>query len=783
MAQGTLNAVQTLRATIGFDVYTKPEVDALLDEKADKTDTYTKAETNSLLDDKADKSTTYTKTEVDNALSLKANSADVYTKTEADNLLYNKADKATTLAGYGITDAYTKTETDNLLNGKADADDVYTKSEIDTKIPSSVGSATKPIYVNGGILTECTHELNKTVPANAVFTDTIYTAGNGLNLSGTSFSAKAGTNVTVDGNGINVNGNGAVASADSRLISGGTAYTELRPTLDGTWVKNAQTTATNLQKLEGGIEYLYAILSKQYDQLKKYINGNYYDYDTDNNSKYVKNIPQGAMPYASLEQIGGKTVVWNQYISLPTAGTVNLNNGVTVTNNGDGSLTLNGTATERKNAYALGSFPLANGHKYVCVCQNAPADTYVYVQYYNGGSWAGNRSAAFALNSLAYLDTTLTANTIRCYLDVRNGATYSNTQIYINITDLTLLYGSGNEPTTVAEFQQMFPASYYSYNAGTLLSAGVTEVVSKGKNLVNVNDTSYAVGYYLLDGSYNASSGWRNFSVDCVAGDKFTKSGIGWGGIVTFWNGASFVNGVNGLSVTVPSGANRVVFAFELASADNLQVEKGATATAYSPYQEHTYPIPASIQALEGYGWSAGSVYNYVDYERKVFVKNVGRVDLGSFNYGKVTTFTIPHFVSTTALSDAKGSVLFASIPNVVTPMYLAGNFENVYGNNASDKRITLIYEQSPNAKKIMISDTNASYTDGTVFKTAMSGVYMYYELATPTETDISAYLTDDNLISVESGGTLTFPNQNGDDYRIDVPSSETYMVDLQASL
>ena len=59
----------------------------------------------------------------------------------------------------------------------------------------------------------------------------------------------------------------------------------------------------------------------------------------------------------------------------------------------------------------------------------------------------------------------------------------------------------------------------------------------------------------------------------------------------------------------------------------------------------------------------------------------------------------------------------------------------------------------------------------------------IYFEIPTPIETDISQYLTDDNLISVESGGTLTFPNQHGDDYRIDVPSAETYMVDLQASL
>lgn len=59
---------------------------------------------------------------VDAVVKTKANSADVYTKDdvytkgEADNLLSEKADKATTLEGYGITDAYTKTETDQKFD-------------------------------------------------------------------------------------------------------------------------------------------------------------------------------------------------------------------------------------------------------------------------------------------------------------------------------------------------------------------------------------------------------------------------------------------------------------------------------------------------------------------------------------------------------------------------------------------------------------------------------------------------------------------------------------------
>lgn len=76
-------------------------------------------------------------------LATKADSDSVYTKTQTDNLLNAKAAKATTLAGYGITDAYTKTAVDGLLDDKADAattlagyqiSDAYTKTEVDTKV-------------------------------------------------------------------------------------------------------------------------------------------------------------------------------------------------------------------------------------------------------------------------------------------------------------------------------------------------------------------------------------------------------------------------------------------------------------------------------------------------------------------------------------------------------------------------------------------------------------------------------------------------------------------------
>ena len=103
-----------------------------LNKKANSADVYTKEQV-------------YTKTEADAAFMTNAEvEAKGYATTTAMNTaLDGKANKATTLEGYGITDAYTKTQTDNLLKGKANTAttlagygiaDAYTKTEIDNKV-------------------------------------------------------------------------------------------------------------------------------------------------------------------------------------------------------------------------------------------------------------------------------------------------------------------------------------------------------------------------------------------------------------------------------------------------------------------------------------------------------------------------------------------------------------------------------------------------------------------------------------------------------------------------
>lgn len=147
-----------------YEVLTKQEVTDELDKKvstevadlkyAKTSDVYTRTDANEKFATKTElgsyaKSTdVYSKTDADDKFATndalndlkdtvngKADKSYVDTEVgEVDGKLANKADKATTLVGYGITDAYTREKTDELLNTKANAADVYTRGDIDTKL-------------------------------------------------------------------------------------------------------------------------------------------------------------------------------------------------------------------------------------------------------------------------------------------------------------------------------------------------------------------------------------------------------------------------------------------------------------------------------------------------------------------------------------------------------------------------------------------------------------------------------------------------------------------------
>lgn len=103
---------------LGSDFYSKLEIDNMISGYVEFTDVYTKSEIDNVIADFS------TETYVDNAIST---------------LDGTKADTATTLSGYGITDAYTQAQTDAALGLKLDVN-TYTGADILLKLETVAGA-------------------------------------------------------------------------------------------------------------------------------------------------------------------------------------------------------------------------------------------------------------------------------------------------------------------------------------------------------------------------------------------------------------------------------------------------------------------------------------------------------------------------------------------------------------------------------------------------------------------------------------------------------------------
>jgi hypothetical protein len=147
------------------------------------------------------------------------------------------------------------------------------------------------------------------------------------------------------------------------------------------------------------------------------------------------------------------------------------------------------------------------------------------------------------------------------------------------------------------------------------------------------------------------------------------------------------------------------------------------------------------------------SVYNYVDWEKKQFVKRVGCVDMGTLDW---------------SVSNENANRFQARIYNIKSATADTADIVCAKYDSATGGANNTIFNY---ANRVYIND--AAYTDAATFKAAMAGVMLYYELDTPEVTDITDLITADNYIDIQGGGSLTFVNQ----YSQAVPSTIEYGV------
>lgn len=329
---------------------------------------------------------------------------------------------------------------------------------------------------------------------------------------------------------------------------------------------------------------------------------------------------------------------------------------------------------------------------------------------------------------------------------------------------------------------------------GEIVSAGTESVVEQGKNLFDYTDKIYhGANVSKIENGviYTKQLLTTVLNIPTVVGSKYTlsfkvkSSGANQGGLrwsLQKGKNTSYAHDSSLIKSEVGYAANaeyQAVATF-VATTDfvslctimlmvyDVQLENGDTATNYSPFYQTAYQIPEAIRNLPGYGWSAGTARNYVDYENKKYVQCVNSVDLGTLDWtSRLSTVdnSIYVFISNDLNVNNRGNNGLCSHYDFVTS-----------GIDAAIVKKDKFFYYNP----LNIAFIDKSYTDAAAFKQAMQGVILYYELANPIVTDISTLIPDDFLrnIEVEAGGSVTFKGGN-DSYRIPVPSEEEYIVKL----
>lgn len=416
------------------------------------------------------------------------------------------------------------------------------------------------------------------------------------------------------------------------------------------------------------------ITNKKLKNVIELLKGSEYTIEQGTTPCYQQSVPTGSQPYASLGMLGGKSVVWNQLCSsIARAGTFN---GITVTKNTDNSYTYDGTATRELRFYFTDldhSIPLAtipiHGHKYyMSGCPSGGSLSTYFVAYVNGGGGLMDYSnSADTGNGIIGTVRSDSNGGVRTFgFIIKSGITISNLKVQLNFIDLTQLYGTGNEPTSLTDekitFIKHYLADHPEYNAGAIVSGKVSEL--------------------------------------------------------------------------------------ESVDSDNVVIA--------------TKSVPSAVQQLDGYGESAGSAVNETNYETKKFYKRAGKIDLSTVGFSASGSYWLSN----------------SAIPNIKIP---ASNYTKISG--ISDKyTMQAVVGLALTNSDIAVSQSGQLYIYNPSITSAsdISG-NLYFALATPVETDISEYLTDDNFIETENGGTVAFKQQN--DTKLPVPNKVEYMVKIEEAI
>ena len=480
-----------------------------------------------------------------------------------------------------------------------------------------------------------------------------------------------------------------------------------------------------------------------------------------------------------LNEINGMTVAWNQLVQngdFTSTSNWSISYGTQDVSNNELTVTISSDRTYALSAYTLN---VLNGHKVLMMC-DAKVGTALQagLQFYNATSTPYSSNLISTTSSLYVRLAGICVAGDNLKIRLRLEGEGGQTAIFRNATayDLTAMFGAtvadyvysleqAQAGAGVAWFRALFPNSFYAYSAPTLMSVKTTGHKTVGFNQFDeetVLPTTGAVKQ--ADGSWYWATGttandkrvWTNTlgytgRICITATVKYSSSAASERGIifrVYYTDGTNEYKtpsaGLEWVTVSLLTNANRVVDRIQLTYAKNSTSTwmkdicinlswSGTRNGEYEAYVEHTYPLDSSLE-LRGIPKLDSNNKLYADGDIYApsgdVTRKYGIVDLGSLTWVMSTVTDHNRFQA----NNLHALVKFAT-DNIICSKYplLATHTSNF----VSDKVIATSGSTQDNGRLWIWDD---DYTSAADFKTAMSGVYLVYELATPTTETADPY-------------------------------------------
>lgn len=290
--------------------------------------------------------------------------------------------------------------------------------------------------------------------------------------------------------------------------------------------------------------------------------------------------------------------------------------GVTFTNNGDGTITANGTSTKNYAHYPIVVPRPAIGHKILVLPKNnGKTQDHIYVWASSSDSnsgWVDDLGYGGNIITITGIGNTLKNpyTAIGINLNVNKDWVMNNHIYKPQFFDLTEMYGAGNEPTTIAQFRQDFPNEMYEYSPVCWKKFRRLKYVTETKNLFDISNADIISKDYYFTLNQGEGSNFYVMTVKpgatyTVSYERFINSDdtLAPSALeLSIQTGTRYTDGTRlfltlgggerGVWVkrsghfTVPSGITQVTFSGlrDRFLYRNFMVQEGSTATPYQPY-------------------------------------------------------------------------------------------------------------------------------------------------------------------------------------------------------